>query len=111
MSSAWSTTHQITAYPGENEPMHSYTLTEDSEQIGELWISLDNHQIMQVWTRPDRRREGIATHLLGIATADLGEVLHSPAAHRTPEGHGWAEAVGGPAIEDEDDDIEEDEDY
>lgn len=110
MSSTWSISSQITAYPGEVEPMHSYTLTEAGEQIGELWLSLDNLQIMQVWTRPDRRREGIASHLLKVATAELGEVLHSPAAHRTPEGHGWAEAVGGPAIEDEDE-TEEDEDY
>lgn len=109
MSSAWVTSHQVTAYPGETEPMHCYTLTEDGQQIGELWISLDNLQIMQVWTRPDRRREGIATHLHTTAVADLGEVLHSPAAHRTPEGHGWAERIGGPVVEL--DEPTEDEDY
>lgn len=107
MTSERAISHRITNYPGETEHLHRFGLTDNGEEIGELWISPGNLQIMQVWTRPDRRREGIATALYNAATGQLGDVMHSPAEHRTPEGHGWAERVGGPSIASDTDTDEE----
>lgn len=102
--------YAIAAYSAQDEPGHRFqATTPEGEVISELHIDLHTHIITQVETLPAYRREGIATTLFEAAEEQLPEVLHSRPAHRTEEGHGWAEAVGGDTedIEDEEDEDED----
>jgi GNAT superfamily N-acetyltransferase len=69
----------------------------DGTLIAELYVSTDRHEIMNIWVDEDHRGEGHARRLYETATATT-EVFHAPAAHRTPEGNAFAEAVGGDTI-------------
>lgn len=96
-----SVTHAIQPYPGETDPMNYWAAEDETGQVvGELWAHLATGQIMQVHTAPHRRREGIATALYEVASKQA-PIFHSPSEHRTPEGHGWAKAVGGDDIPDD----------
>lgn len=103
--------YAIAAYSATDEPGHRFqAATPDGQVISELHIDLHTLIITQVETVDSYRREGIATTLFEAAEKTLPQVLHSRPAHRTDEGHGWAEAVGGDTEETDDTDEGEDED-
>lgn len=87
-------------YYQEADLLHRFFAIEDGVQIGELYIDIDRLIIMNIDVDQDRRGEGIARALYTASVAKLGEVLHAPEEARTPEGHGFAQAVGGPVADD-----------
>lgn len=92
--------YALSPFPGESTPMHHWAAKDANGQVvSEIWADKDTGQIMQVETAPHRRREGIATALFGVASKQVS-LYHSPAGHRTFEGHRWAKAVGGDDIPD-----------
>lgn len=74
-----------------------YTIIEaadvNGEVASELYADITTGQIMQVYTRPENRREGLATALADYAAETGIELYHSPEEHRTEEGQAWAEAT------------------
>jgi GNAT superfamily N-acetyltransferase len=105
-------------YYGDNTHNHIWEITDANGTAAELYVSTDRHEIMNITVRPDRRNEGLARALYETASAAM-DIYRAPEAHRTPEGHAFAEAVGGDTVEpypcdcytcDHADD-EEDEDY
>lgn len=89
-------------YPGETGgAMRHWEVTDaGGKVVSDLWADRDTGQIMQVHTVPERRGEGIASALYRYASGHV-QLYHSPDAHRTPEGNGWARAVGGDTIPDD----------
>lgn len=111
MISTFGTEYQITyaiaAYSDADDPAHRFqAVTDDGEIIAELYVDPDTLIIANIETRPAYRREGIATALFAAAENQLPEVLHARPAHRTPEGDGWADAVGGDTEEADEDELE-----
>lgn len=114
MISTEGTTYEISyavaAYSSTDAPAHRFqAITEDGQIASELYVDMTTLIIENIETAPQYRREGIATELFAAAEKQLPEVLHARPAHRTEEGNGWAEAVGGDT-EDHDTDEDEDED-
>lgn len=102
--------YDIAAYSAQDEPAHRFqAITADGDIASELYVDMTTLIIANIETDPQYRREGIATALFEAAEKELPQVLHSRPAHRTEEGHGWAEAVGGDTedIEDEEDEDED----
>lgn len=98
-------TYAVAAYPGETRPLHRFQAITDSGDIAsELYVDPDTLVIANIETASDYRREGIATALFAAAEDRLPEVLHARPKHRTPEGAGWADAVGGES-EDADEEV------
>lgn len=91
-------TYRIGRYSAHDDLSHVWEIVEDDEVIAGLWVSLDRGEIANIEVREDRRREGLARRLYEAASADM-TVYHAPVGHRTPEGHGFAESVGGPTAE------------
>lgn len=79
----------------------TWTLTLDDTPVATLTADRDSGLIMQVEVDEDHRGEGHARALYEHADADLG-LYHVPAWGRTPEGDGFAEAMGGPVMDDQD---------
>lgn len=91
-------TYRTGDYYGDGSTNHIWeTRDEDGAVIGELYVSTDRHEIMNIEVDESHRGEGIARALYETAT-DQMEVFHAPAAHRSPEGDAFAEAVGGPTV-------------
>lgn len=88
------TTYRTGSYHGDATQNHIWETRDAGTVIAELYVSTDRHEIMNIWTAEDRRGEGLARGLYQTASAQM-DVLHAPAAHRTPEGDAFAEAVGG----------------
>lgn len=114
MISTEGTTYEITytvaAYSATDAPAHRFqAITEDGAIASELYVDMTTLVIENIETDPAYRREGIASELFAYAEKTLPEVLHARPEHRTDEGNGWAEAVGGDT-EDHDDDTDEDDD-
>lgn len=106
-------TYRIGAYYGDNSHNHIWELADDAGIAGELYVSIETGEIMNIEVREDRRGEGIARALYETACETV-EVYHAPETHRSLEGNAFAAAVGGPEIDTCDccdTDIEEDEDY
>lgn len=102
--------YDIAAYSAQDAPAHRFqAITTTGDIASELYVDMDTLVIENIETASEYRREGIATTLFEAAEEQLPEVLHSRPAHRTEEGHGWAEAVGGDTedIEDEEDEDED----
>ena len=91
-------THRIGQYSDNDPVSHIWEAREGDRVIGELYVSIETGEILNIWVDEVRRGEGIARRLYETA-ADQVTVYHAPVAHRTPEGHAFAEAVGGPTIE------------
>lgn len=77
-------------------------------RCGSTWRGGIGTSHVGVETAQAYRGEGIATSLYHAALAQLPQVLHARPEHRTADGNGWAEAVGGDT---EDYDEEEEEVY
>lgn len=84
-------------YYGDGTSNHIWETTDADGIAAELYISTDRHEIMNIWTREDRRGEGLARALYQHAATQM-DIYHAPAAHRTQEGDAFAEAVGGPTV-------------
>jgi hypothetical protein len=90
--------YRIGDYYGDGTNNHIWRLCDTDGIAAELYVSTDRHEIMNIDVRQDRRREGLARLLYETAAATI-PIYHAPVAHRTPEGHRFAEAVGGPTID------------
>lgn len=75
-------TRDIARYSSTDDPSHHWTLTVDGE--------IDN-----IETHPGHQRQGYAAALYRQAATEI-RIFHAPASHRSPEGHAFAEAMGGP---------------
>lgn len=99
VTSSYGTTYTIAyaiaPYPGETNPLHRFQAISDGEVISELYVDPATWIIANIETTTDYRGEGIATALYHAALDQLPQVLHARPAHRTPDGHSWAEHVGG----------------
>lgn len=114
------TTYRTGSYYGDVTQNHIWETRDGGTVIAELYVSIERAEIMNIWVAEDHRGEGLARSLYEIASARM-EVFHAPAAHRTPEGDAFAEAVGGETAEYdcdchacgyvEDDDQDNDDDY
>ena len=85
-------------YYGDGTHNHIWEIRDEHGIAAELYVSTDRHEIMNIQVREDRRREGLARALYDTAT-NVMDVYHAPVGHRTPEGHAFAEAVGGDTVE------------
>ena len=102
--------YAIAAYSAQDEPAHRFqAITTNGDIASELYVDQTTLVIENIETAPAYQREGIATALFEAAEKQLPQVLHARPAHRTEEGNGWAEAVGGDT-EDIEDEEGEDED-
>lgn len=91
-------TRRMGRYSDTDSITHIWEATDEGQVIGALYVTTDTQEVAQIEVSADRRREGIATALWETATSEMG-VCHAYVAHRTPEGHAFAEAVGGDEIE------------
>lgn len=98
MTATLAITHRTGRYSSNDPISHIWEAVDGDTVIGELYVSLDRHEIANVEVRSDRRGEGIARRLYETAIAEM-DIYHAPVAHRTPEGHAFAEAMGGPTVE------------
>src|SRR5690606_29076321 len=104
---AYTITYALAPYPGELVDLHRFqAVTPTGEVISELYVDPVTWVIANVETAQAYRGEGIATSLYHAALAQLPQVLHARPEHRTADGNGWAEAVGGDT-EDHDEEEEE----
>lgn len=92
------TTYRTGSYHGDATQNHIWQTRDGGDLIAELYVSTDRHEIMNIWTAEGRRGEGLARALYNTASTQM-DVLHAPAAHRTPEGDAFAEAIGGDTAE------------
>ncbi|PWV44577.1 GNAT family N-acetyltransferase [Nocardiopsis sp. L17-MgMaSL7] len=101
--------YTVAAYSSTDAPAHRFqAITEDGQIASELYVDMNTLIIENIETAPQYRREGIATELFAAAEKRLPEVLHARPEHRTEEGNGWAEAVGGDTEDHQDEDEVED---
>ena len=84
-------------YYSDTSDNHIWEITDTAGVAAELYVSTDRHEIMNVEVRKDRRGEGLARLLYETAAAQM-PIFHAPVAHRTEEGHAFAEAIGGETI-------------
>ena len=77
----------------------TYTMIDEGIQVGEL-IAHTTGLILNVEVNTDRQGEGIARQLFEYADAEQG-LYHIPSWGRTEDGGGFAEAVGGDTMGDE----------
>ncbi|WP_166345184.1 hypothetical protein [Phytoactinopolyspora limicola] len=85
-------------YYGDGTENHIWEIADTDGIAAELYVSVENHEIMNIEVREDRRGEGLARALYETATVTM-DIHHAPVAHRSPEGNAFAEAVGGDTIE------------
>ncbi|MFF3324989.1 GNAT family N-acetyltransferase [Streptomyces sp. NPDC002889] len=91
-------TNRTGDYYGDGSSNHIWeTHDSDGTLIAELYVSTARNEIMNIWVAEDHRGEGHARALYETAT-DQMDVFHAPAAHRSPEGNAFAEAVGGESV-------------
>ena len=76
-----------------------YTMIEDGAEIGHL-LAHDSGLILNIEVAEDRQGEGIARALYEHADRAQG-LYHVPSWGRTPEGEGFATAMGGDTMDDE----------
>lgn len=92
------TTQRTGDYYGDGTQNHIWeTRDEDGTLIAELYVSTDRNEIMNIQVTKEHRGEGHARHLYETASAAM-DIYHAPEAHRSTEGHAFAEAVGGDTI-------------
>lgn len=92
-------TYRVGDYYGDKTSNHIWERHSDNGAvIAELYVSTERAEIMNVHVDEDHRGEGHARALYETASDQI-TIFHAPVAHRTPEGDGFAEAVGGPTVE------------
>ncbi|TDX84937.1 hypothetical protein [Amycolatopsis arida] len=84
-------------YYGDGSDNLIWEIRDDQGVVAELYVSVERHEITNIWVREDRRREGLARALYETASAHT-TLYHAPVGHRSEEGHAFAEAVGGPSL-------------
>lgn len=98
------TTTEITTrtgdYYGDGSTNLIWEITDAQGVAAELYVDPTALVVMNIWTREDRRGEGLARALWTSATT-THNVRHAPEWARTPEGDGFANAVGGDTITDD----------
>lgn len=87
-------------YYGDGETYLIWEITDENGVAAELYVAPTAIVVMNIWTREDRRGEGLARALWTSATTTHA-VRHAPEWARTPEGDGFANAVGGDTIGDD----------
>lgn len=70
-------------YSDTDPVSHIWEAHEDDQLVGELYVSVERGEILNIWVDPARRGEGIARRLYETAAAQM-TVYHAPVAHRTP---------------------------
>lgn len=91
-------TYRTGQYSDTDPVSHIWEAREGGQVIGELYVSVERGEIMNIQVDAARRGEGIARRLYEAAAATM-TVYHAPEAHRTPEGDAFARAMGGPTAE------------
>lgn len=91
-------TRDIARYSETDEPSHRWSMTIDGETVSELWVNITTGEISQVETLPEHQGNGYASALYRQAATEIA-IFHAPIGHRTPEGHAFAEGVGGPTLD------------
>lgn len=68
----------------------------NGKDAGELQWNPKDNVIYSAWTRPDLRRQGVATHVLNHVQENhaSGILTHSP--KRTVDGDAWTSTTGHP---------------
>ncbi|MDO5662858.1 MAG: hypothetical protein Q4G40_09195 [Brachybacterium sp.] len=92
-------TYTTGTYYGETTEQHIWTITDEDGTAAELYVSIEDQEIMNIEVREDRRGEGLARALYETADEQLGGIFHAPAEHCTPEGLAFAEAMGGDVLD------------
>lgn len=87
-------------YYGDGSTNLIWEIVDEQGVAAELYVEPTALVVMNIWTREDRRREGLARTLWTAATTTHA-VRHAPEWARTPEGDGFADAVGGDTITDD----------
>lgn len=87
-------------YYGDGTTNLIWEIVDDQGVAAELYVDPTILVVMNIWTREDRRGEGLARALWTAATTTHA-VCHAPEWARTPEGDGFAKAVGGDTISDD----------
>lgn len=90
-------TYRTGDYYGDGTNLHIWEIHDTTGIAAELYVSTDRHEIMNIAVRDDRQHEGLARTLYETAAAQM-PIYHAPAAHRTPDGHAFALAVGGETV-------------
>lgn len=91
-------TYRTGDYYGDTSSNHIWeTHDTDGTLIAELYVSTDRHEIMNIEVTETHRGQGHARALYETASKQM-DVYHAPAAHRSPEGNAFAEAVGGETV-------------
>ena len=88
-----------TSHTEDGLPGTRYSMIEDGAEIGYL-LAHTSGLILNVEVAEDRQGEGIARALYEHADATQG-LYHVPSWGRTPEGEGFATAMGGDTMDDE----------
>lgn len=66
---------------------------EEGELVSELYTNIETGQIMNIWTREENQREGIATALIRFATDNGYTLLHSPEWQCSEDGQAFATSI------------------
>ena len=88
-----------TSHTEDGLPGTRYSMIEDGAEIGYL-LAHTSGLILNVEVAEDRQGEGIARALYEHADRAQG-LYHVPSWGRTPEGEGFATAMGGDTMDDE----------
>jgi GNAT superfamily N-acetyltransferase len=78
-----------------------YEIADEDGIAADLYIDTDSHLIMNIEVRADRQGEGLARSLYEHAKQDLGDIYHIPAWGCTEDGIGFAHAMGGDIMDDD----------
>lgn len=89
------------SYYGDNTQNVIFEVHDEEGLVGELYVEAEHFYVANIEVRENRRGEGIARALYESAVAQLGTVYHMAPWGCTPEGAAFAEAVGGPVLDDE----------
>ena len=92
--------HRTGDYYGDGSTNLIWEISDEDGIAAELYVEPTIRMIMNIEVREDRRSEGLARDLYEAATA-TGTIYHVPAWGCTPEGVAFADAMGGPILDDE----------
>lgn len=93
-------TNRTGDYYGDDTRNLIWEAHDEDGVAAELYVHAEHRMIMNIEVRADRRGEGLARDLYEAAMA-TGDIYHAPTWGCTPEGVAFAEAMGGPVVDDE----------
>ncbi|MGW7350928.1 hypothetical protein [Streptomyces sp. NPDC054784] len=92
------TTYRTGDYYGDATSNHIWeTRDEHGNLVAELYVSTERSEIMNIAVQDEHQGQGHARRLYETASRQM-DIYHAPAAHRSPEGDAFAEAVGGDTV-------------